>query len=72
MTRIGGNRSEYRFLTGGWMNTKERSDCGWEDNATTDLTLLCLRWEDVHWINLAQDRVKYPAVQNTATKRRVS
>jgi len=42
MKRIGGNRSEYGILTGGWMNTKERSECGWEDNAATDLTLLYL------------------------------
>jgi hypothetical protein len=72
VARIGGNRNEYRILTGGWVNTKERSECGWEDDAITDLIFLYIWWKGVDWINLAQDRVKCPAVRNTATKQRVS
>ena len=41
VTRIGGKRSEYRILIGGWLDEqKERSECGLDDNTKPDLVPL--------------------------------
>jgi hypothetical protein len=71
VARIGEKRNAYRLLVG---KPDERRPLGrprhrWVDNIRMDL--VDVRWGDVDWIGLAQDRGRWRAVVNSVLSFRV-
>jgi len=65
VTRVSWLRNAYNILVGKpeWRRPLGRPRRRWEDNIRTNLREI--RWEDVDWIPLAQDRDQCWAVVNT-------
>jgi hypothetical protein len=72
VARMGEKRNAYRLLVG---KSEGRRPLGrqrrrWLDIITMDLVEV--RWGDVDWIGLAQDRDRWRALVNSVSNRRVS
>jgi hypothetical protein len=70
-TLMGENRNPYKILVGKPEGKKPpgRPRCRWVDNIKIDLREI--GWQDVHWIDLAQDRDYWRALVNTLMNLRV-
>jgi hypothetical protein len=71
VARMGDERNLYRVLMGKPEGKRPlgRPRRRWEDGIRMDLRDICL--ENVHWIQLAQDRDRWRALVNTVVKFRV-
>jgi hypothetical protein len=65
--RLGGKRNAYRLLVG--KRPLGRPRRRWLDNIRVDLVEV--RWGDVDWIGLAQDRDRWIALMNSVLNLRV-
>jgi hypothetical protein len=66
-----GKINAYRILVGKPEGNRplRRPKCRWIDNIKMDLRER--QWEDMDWIDLAQERDQWKALVNTVTKLRV-
>jgi ribosomal protein S2 len=64
-------KKAYRLLAGKSQGKRPlgRARCRWADN--TKLYLKNIRWDGMHWIDLAQDRDQWRTLVNTIKKFRV-
>jgi hypothetical protein len=71
VAHMGGKRNAYRLLVGKPEGKKPlgRPRRRWEDNIRMDLGEV--RWDDVDWIGLAQDRNRCRALANSVLNLRV-
>jgi hypothetical protein len=71
VARTGEKRNAYRILVGKpeCKRPLRRPRRRWVDNIKIELTEI--GWADIDWIDLAQDRVQWRALVNTAMKLRV-
>jgi hypothetical protein len=68
---MGEERGAYRILVGRPEGRRAlgRPRCRWEDNIKMDI--LEVGWEDMNWIELAQDRDRWRALVNALMNLRV-
>jgi hypothetical protein len=68
---MGEGRGAYRILVGRPEGRRPlgRPRCRWEDNIKMDLKEV--RWEDVDWIDVAQDRYRWLALVSAVMNLRV-
>jgi hypothetical protein len=71
VARTGDRRGAYRILLGRPEGKRPlgRPRCRWKDNIKMDLQEV--RWEDMDWIALAQDRDRWRALVNAVMNLRV-
>jgi hypothetical protein len=69
VARRGERRGAYRVLVGKPEGKRplERLECRWEDNIKMDFQEI--GWGDLHWIDVAQDKVKWRALVNAMMNR---
>jgi hypothetical protein len=68
--RMGKKSNAYRILVGKseGKRPRGRTKCKWVDNIKFDLSEI--KWNDMHWIDVAQDRDQWRAFVNTVMKLR--
>jgi hypothetical protein len=71
VARMGERRNAYRILVGKPERRRPlgRPRCRWVDNIKMDLR--DIGWDDVDWVDLAQDRDQWRALVNTVMNLRV-